>query len=132
MAVFTTAMPRLTGDAAEDTAELRAWACRLISELRCVLYSLDKENVKIAGSVMAEDIVGVIGEEKLPDIPADKLVGTADSVEVNAENGVVFIITDEKGNKEAVASLYYKSEGGAKGLHIDSLNNIYVNGGKLV
>lgn len=131
MAVFTTTMPQLAGNAADDTAALRSWACKLISELRCVLYSLDKENVKIAGSVMAEDIIGVIGEEKLPDIPANKLYGRAELVEVNGENGILFNVIDESGNEEFAAEIYYQPDGEKKGLHINS-SSIFVNGGKLV
>lgn len=131
MAVFTTTMPQLAGNAAADTIALRSWACRLISELRCVLYSLDKENVKMAGSVMAEDIIGVIGEDKLPEISVNKLYGRAELIEVNGENGILFNVTNENGKEELAAEIYYQPDGEKKGLHINS-SSIFVNGGRLI
>ncbi|MDO5398134.1 MAG: hypothetical protein Q4G33_09390 [bacterium] len=128
MAVFTTAMPGHSGDTKADVAELQAWARRLVSELRTVLYSLDRENVTAAGSVRAEDITGALSGEKLAEVPAEKISGIAPAVEVNAGNGIVFRLSDEDGS--SAAAIYYKSDGENSGLHIKA-DNVYVNNVKL-
>lgn len=131
MAVFTSTMPSITGDGEHDIEQLRAWACRLVCELRAVLYSLDRENVVSAASVRAEDIIGVLNEEQLPELPASKLWGTADLLEVNAQNGVVFRCIDDEGNSEFAAEIYYEKSGSAPGLHINCNEDIYINGTKI-
>lgn len=130
MAVFTACMPGVTGDTKTDVAELQAWARRLVSELRTVLYSLDKDNVIAAGSVNAADITGILKENNLPDISAEKLYGTAEAVEVEAENGIVLKLVDDDGNESSAARIYYRSDGEKTGLHIDA-ENVYVNNVKI-
>ena len=85
----------------------------------------------MAGSVMAEEIIGVIGEDKLPEISVNKLYGRAELIEVNGENGILFNVTNENGKEELAAEIYYQPDGEKKGLHIKS-SSIFVNGGRLI
>lgn len=123
MAAFTSNMPRVTGDTNADVAELQLWARKLITELRALLYSLDSENVLCASSVKAENISGTLNGEMLSVVPAQKLSGTAQVLEVDAENGVVLKDTD--GNERARIS--YQS---GRGLHIEA-DSVYINNIKI-
>ena len=125
MAVFTAPMPESDSNPLSEIAALRAWAFILISQLRTVLYNLDGDNIK---SVRAESIAGVLKESSLPELPADKLYGMADILEVDAENGITLKLVDKNGNSSYAAEIYYQPSGEGAGLHINSEHGIYING----
>ena len=116
MAVLSISMPEYTGDTGADVEALRSWACRLVSELRTIFYSLDSSNVLSAASVKGSGIVGRVD--------AAKLIGAAEELEVNASNGVTFSSADAAGDKKPVAKIYCDSDGA---LHIDA-GELYING----
>ena len=125
MAVFTSCMPKITGDTNADIAELQSWARKLIFELRAVLYSLDTDNVISAGSVRAENVLGTLNGDALSSVPAEKISGTAPLIAVDAGNGIV--LTDADG--KAAARIFYQS-GSKSGLHIEA-DNLYFNNTKI-
>ena len=128
MAVFTAPMPESDSNPLAEIAALRAWAFMLISQLRTVLYSLDGENIK---SVRAESVKGILNESSLPELPADKLYGTADFLEVEAQNGITLKLIDGNGNSSYAAEIYYQPSGDKPGLHINSEQGVYINGTKM-
>lgn len=70
MAVFTTPMPRRTGNPEADISSLYNWAETLVTELRSMLYTLDRANVlsaQQADRVNVSGITGQLREEQLPE-----------------------------------------------------------------
>lgn len=122
MALLTIEMPP------DDAQSLRSWACRLLSELRSLLYALDSSNVLEARSVNAAGIRGIISQEQLGDIDISKISGDRAYVNVmpGTQNGVAFF--EKEGTQDVAARIYYKHEGSEPGLHIDGgIKSIYID-----
>lgn len=114
MSSFLTGMPLRTGNYERDLQELYTWACKLIVELRSLLYSLDAQNVKEARSVLASRISGVLRESQIPTMTTIK-------VSDGADNGIRFV----NSNSDVLASIYY--DGDNKKLVFDSTEAIYLD-----
>lgn len=123
MSSFLTGMPLRTGNYERDLQELYTWACKLIVELRSLLYSLDAQNVKEARSVLASGISGVLRESQIPNMTTIK-------VSDGADNGIRFV----NSNLDVLASIYYDSDNeklvidSTKAIHLDSNGAVRVNG----
>lgn len=99
MSSFLSGMPMYTGETERDIKELNTWACKLVTELRTLLYSLDTQNVTEARKVKASGISGKLNKNQIPCL--DTI-----SVKCGTENGIRFVDDD----LNTVASIYYDND----------------------
>lgn len=131
MAVFSTVMPPDSGDDIENIAQLRAWACKLVGELRSLIYALDEQNVlrsREALKVMASGIEGVLAEGQIPDIDISKVKGNRPYciVEPGTDMYSGFTIAQSNDDDELseLAHIYYDEN--SQSLVLYSVGNITV------